>query len=125
MAAENGFASESYTVITEDGYVSELYRIPGKFGESTDGKPAVLLMHGIECDMNFWTVNSADVAPPFILSAQGYDVWLGNNRGSRYALNHTTLDPNSAEFYRFSIDELGLYDLPAFIDHILETTGMG
>ena len=68
VAAENGFASESYTVVTEDGYVSQIYRIPGKFGESGNGKPAVLLMHGIECDMNFWTVNSADVAPPFVLS---------------------------------------------------------
>ena len=40
---ENGFASESYTVFTEDGYVSQLYRIPGKFGESGSKKPVVLL----------------------------------------------------------------------------------
>lgn len=33
---ENGFASESYTVISEDGYVYQLYRIPGKAGEAPE-----------------------------------------------------------------------------------------
>lgn len=73
--------------------------------------------------MNFWTVSDADVAPPFVLAEQGYDVWLGNNRGTRYSMNHMTLDPKSAEFWRFSQEELGLGDLPAFIDYILDKTG--
>ena len=68
MAFENGFSAEQYTVVTDDGYVSQLYRIPGKFGEKGNGKPAVLMMHGMECDMNFWTVNDADKVPPFILA---------------------------------------------------------
>ena len=100
--AENGFASESYTVITEDGYVSQLYRIPGKVGDTSAKKPAVLLQHGLECDMNFWTPNEPSVTPAFVLASQGYDVWLGNNRGTRYANNHTTLDTKSAEYWRFS-----------------------
>jgi len=92
MAFENGFAAEQYTVVTDDGYVSQLYRIPGKFGEKGNGKPAVLMMHGMECDMNFWTVNDADKVPPYILAEQGYDVWLGNNRGNRFANAHVTLN---------------------------------
>ena len=50
-----------------------LYRLPGKVNEpgTTSGglikKPAVLFMHGIECDMNFFTINDADVAPPYVL----------------------------------------------------------
>ena len=59
MAAENGFASESFTVVTNDGYISQLYRIPGKAGDTSGKKPAVLMMHGMECDMNFWTANDA------------------------------------------------------------------
>ena len=82
--AENGFASESVTVISEDNYVYQLYRIPGKAGEAATKKPAVLLMHGVECDSNFWTPNIPSNAPAFILAEQGYDVWLGNNRGTRY-----------------------------------------
>ena len=82
--AKNGFASESYTVVSDDGYVYQLYRIPGKAGEASTKKPAVLLMHGIECDSNFWTPNVPSKVPAFILAEQGYDVWLGNNRGTRY-----------------------------------------
>ena len=99
---ENGFASESYTVVSDDGYVYQLYRIPGKAGEAPSQKPAVLMMHGIECDMNFWTCNTAENAPPFILAEQGYDVWLGNNRGSRYAQYHTSLSPEEQEYWHFS-----------------------
>jgi len=121
--SENGFASESYTVITDDGYVAQLYRIPGRFGDTKTHKPAVLLMAGIECDMNFWTVNDPSVAPPFVLAEAGYDVWLGNNRGTRYAQYHVELDPASAHYWRFSQEEMGLHDLPAFIDYVLAKTG--
>ena len=123
QCAENGFATESYTVVTADGYVSQMYRIPGKVGDNNTKKPAVLLQHGLECDMNFWIPNDPSVTPAFVLASQGYDVWLGNNRGTRYSQNHVTLDPKSAEYWRFSQEEYGLKDLPAFIDHILAKTG--
>ena len=50
-------------------------------------------------------------------------MWLGNNRGTRYASYHTTLDPKEAEYWQFSQETMGLHDLPTFIDHIIETTG--
>lgn len=52
------------------------------------GQTAVLMMHGLMCDMQFWIANDADLAPPFILVDEGYDVWLGNNRGNRFAQAH-------------------------------------
>ena len=81
-------------MISDDDYVYQLYRIPGKAGEDSGAgkKPVVLMMAGLECDMNFWTSNDASVAPPFVLASQGYDVWLGNNRGTRFGAYHTTLD---------------------------------
>lgn len=45
-----------------------------------------------------------------------------NSRGNEYSRNHTVLDPNDSEFWNFSWHEIGLYDLPASIDYILQQT---
>ena len=47
-----------------------------------------------------------------------------NARGTRYSRNHTSLNPDidRNKFWNFSWHEIGLYDLPAAIDHILKTT---
>lgn len=50
---------------------------------------------------------------------KGYDLWIGNNRGTTFARNHTYLDPNDDEFWKFSWHEMGIFDLPAIIDYIL------
>ena len=54
----------------------------------------------------------------------GFDVWLGNNRGTRFSLKHRWLDAvNDAEYWKFGWGEQGLYDQPANIRKILEVTG--
>ena len=46
ICLENGFRSEMHTVVTEDGYILTLYRIPGKFSDNlSEKKPAVLMVH--------------------------------------------------------------------------------
>lgn len=59
----------------------------------------------------------------YLLADHNYDVWLGNARGNRYSRNHTTLDPDESKFWDFSWHEIGIYDLPAMIDHVLKVTG--
>lgn len=54
----------------------------------------------------------------YVLSACGYDVWLSNVRGNKYSTNHTFLDTNDPEFWKFSLDELSAIDLPALIDYV-------
>ena len=123
ICQENGWTTESYTVITLDGYVSQLYRIPGKAGEQPLHKPAVLMMAGIECDMNFWTSNDPTITPAFVLANAGYDVWLANNRGTRFGTAHVSLDTKSEEYWNFNQEQMALYDLPANIDFVLKHTG--
>jgi pimeloyl-ACP methyl ester carboxylesterase len=111
-------------------------RIPGTLIETKSNKSfkplkkkaAVLLQHGLEIDASEWVINSPDRAPAFILATQGYDVWMGNNRGCQYSLKHKTLNSTygSADaglYWSFSFEEMGLYDIPAEIDFILRATG--
>jgi Partial alpha/beta-hydrolase lipase region len=64
-------------------------RIPGtwiegeidKYSKPLEKKAAVLLQHGLALDASEWVINSPVNAPAFILAGQGYDVWMGNNRG--------------------------------------------
>ena len=122
---ENGWATESYTVKTDDDYVLQLYRIPGVLGTDTNGlkKPAVLMQHGIMCDSAFWIMNSPENSPAYILAEKGYDVWLGNNRGNVFGQYHTKMTMADPAFWDFSWEEMGTYDIPAIIDFVLAKTG--
>lgn len=102
-----------------------MYRIPGKFSEmdNAESKPAVLMMHGWLCDFKFWTANDPELAPAFILAEAGYDVWLGNNRGDRFAMAHTSLSKDEKEFWDIQCVKMGEYDAPAFINFVKGVTG--
>ena len=53
----------------------------------------------------------------------GYDVWLANARGTRYSLEHKTLDARTnPEYWDFGYDTQGKYDNPANIKKVLEVT---
>lgn len=68
-------------------------------------------------------MNTPDKALAYVLADAGYDVWLTNARGNTYSRGHVELDPDEKEFWQFSWHEMGVYDLPAVIDHILYETG--
>ncbi|CAG2175671.1 unnamed protein product, partial [Oppiella nova] len=64
--------------------------------------PGVLDANGVYTDdngiiTNCTAMNSQSVGSTlsFVLSACGYDVWLGNNRGNRYSDRHILLNPNT------------------------------
>lgn len=75
-------------------------------------------MHGIEDSADGWVAND-NQSPAFILASGGYDVWLGNFRGNKYSKKHLYLSEFQKEFWNYSWEEFGLYDIPAFTDYVL------
>ena len=117
MAEARGYRTENHTIVTEDGYILLTFRIPGKKGQP------VLLAHGVLGSSDN-LLDNGDASVPYMLADQGYDVWLMNNRGNRYTRKHTKLDPDrDAEFWEYSLHEMGVYDAKANIDHIMKITG--
>lgn len=58
-----GYPVESHDVITEDGYILTMQRIPsGKTFKADDHKTPVLLMHGLLVSAVDWVINGPDKA---------------------------------------------------------------
>jgi pimeloyl-ACP methyl ester carboxylesterase len=81
------------------------------------------MMHCQDCDMMEWVANTPETAPAFVLANAGYDVWMGNNRGSRYSLSHKTKKPTDLDFWDFYQEDMGMYDLPTLVTFIKGKTG--
>ncbi|KAF9438111.1 hypothetical protein BGZ76_009729 [Entomortierella beljakovae] len=85
-------------------------------------KPVVLLYHGFMMSSEVWVCNLDEERNlAFVLAEAGYDVWLGNSRGNKYSLKHMFIRPEENRFWKFSMDELALFDLPD--TYILKRTG--
>ena len=120
IVESKGFACDVFQVQTDDGYLLGTFRI--RNNNTTPNKPAVLFMHALLASSWDFVNNFRNESLPFLLADAGYDVWFANNRGNTYSLNHTTLKPDSREFWDFSYDEMAKYDLPATVDFVLEQT---
>ena len=60
-----------------------------------------------------WVMNYPEIAPAFTAARAGYDVWLGNQRGTKNSMGHKTLNNKSKAYWSFSYTEMGKYDAPA------------
>jgi len=111
-----------------------VHRLPFRKGEEQTGirvnagansvkKPVVYLHHGLLMSSDVWVcISEEERCLPFALANQGYDVWLGNNRGNKYGKKSTRFSPTSSEFWNFSIDQFAFHDIPDNIDYVLNTT---
>ena len=124
MIADAGYPAETHDVVTPDGYILRLHRIPhDRDGVYNNSRPLVFLMHGLLSSSADWVVTGPGAGLAFILSDEGYDVWLGNYRGNTYSHDHVNNSITKKEYWAFSWDEMAQYDLPTMIEHTLQVTG--
>ncbi|EDS36644.1 lysosomal acid lipase [Culex quinquefasciatus] len=113
LIVKYGYKGEDHSVITEDGYVLKMFRILPKRQTIAKKKP-VLLVHAL-------LASSADYSGvPTV--RQRLRRLVGELRGSHYSKHHLKLPVESKEYWDFSWHEMGYYDLPAMIDHMLSVT---
>ncbi|XP_026470060.1 lipase 3-like [Ctenocephalides felis] len=124
LILQQRYPLEVHTTRTKDGYFLKMHRIShSKRSPERGNKPAVLLMHGLMLSSADWVLMGAEKGLGYILADAGYDVWMGNARGNIHSREHEVYNPNAPEYWQFSWHEMGVYDLPAMIDHILNVTG--
>lgn len=109
-----------YKVYTKDGYEITLHRCSLK-SNSLNNLPPVLLVHGLMQDSESFLCGGTNSIVYHLVQA-GYDVWIGNNRGTKYSTNHVKYSRNDKIYWDYSIDDLAAYDVPTMIDYILQQT---
>lgn len=84
-------------------------------------------MHGLGGrGPNFFRTKSNDQVDsmPVALAKLGYDVWLGNQRGTEISQEHESLDwiRDEPEYWDYSFPELAKFDLTAMLETISDET---
>ncbi|XP_068625181.1 lipase 3-like [Battus philenor] len=101
-----------------------MFRITrGRNCNKPTNKIPVLLMHGLLMSSDCWLDAGPEAGIAYLLSDLCYDLWVPNTRGNYYSKKHIKLNPEKdIDFWDFSPFEFGYYDLPAFINYILDHT---
>ncbi|XP_047337590.1 uncharacterized protein LOC124941332 [Impatiens glandulifera] len=114
VITELGYPYEAIRVVTADGYILLLERIPRR-----DSRKAIYLQHGVLDSSMGWVSKGVVGSPVFAAFDQGYDVFLGNLRGL-VSREHIDKNISSRQYWHYSINEHGTEDVPAMIEKIHE-----
>ncbi|XLR69773.1 hypothetical protein HN51_016887, partial [Arachis hypogaea] len=69
-----------------------------------------------------WFLNTPEQSLSFILADQGFVVWVGNVRGTRWSHGHRSYLVKNKKFWDWSWQELALYDMAEMINYIYLVT---
>jgi hypothetical protein len=76
LIENSGYKGEAHQIETDDGYILKLHRIVPKV---PNGKRPVILCHGILATSADFLIMGREYSIAYLLSDNGYDVWLGND----------------------------------------------
>nr|XP_037285079.1 lysosomal acid lipase/cholesteryl ester hydrolase-like [Rhipicephalus microplus] len=131
LVRSKGYPLETHEVATQDGYLLQMHRIlhgrDGHCGANETGmacceRGPVFVMTGLLADSASLVLDFPKQSLGYVLADNGYDVWLGNVRGTTYGKKHKELEVKSKKFWNFSFHEHAIFDVPANIDYILRET---
>ncbi|XP_044479749.1 triacylglycerol lipase 1-like isoform X1 [Mangifera indica] len=115
----NGYPCTEHTIQTKDGYLLGLQRVSSSNANlKVQRGPPVLLLHGLFMGGDAWFLDSPEESLGFVLADHGFDVWVGNVRGTRWSHGHISLSENDKDFWDWSWQELALYDAAEMIHNI-------
>ncbi|KAJ9159475.1 hypothetical protein P3X46_024982 [Hevea brasiliensis] len=117
-----GYPCTEHTIQTKDGYLLALQRVSSRNGNiRLQRGPPVLLQHGLFMAGDAWFLDSPEQSLGYILADEGFDIWVGNVRGTFWSYGHVSLSDKDKEFWDWSWQELALFDLSEMIQHIYST----
>ncbi|PVH63963.1 hypothetical protein PAHAL_2G147000 [Panicum hallii] len=112
-------APSTLYVQTDDGFLLSVQHIPhGKNRVADNAGPPVFLQHGLFQGGDTWFINSNEQSLGYILADNGFDVWIGNVRGTRWSKGHSTLSVHDKLFWDWSWQDLAEYDLLAMLSYV-------
>ncbi|KAM7482460.1 hypothetical protein LguiB_007043 [Lonicera macranthoides] len=118
-----GYPCSEHSTQTEDGYLLGLQRVSSPAGILKGARgPPVLLLHGLFMAGDAWFMDSPNESLGFILADCGFDVWVGNVRGTRWSYGHVSLSEKDKEFWDWSWQELALFDLAEMLRYVKNIT---
>ncbi|KAL2457783.1 Triacylglycerol lipase 1 [Forsythia ovata] len=119
----SGFPCSEHKTQTKDGFILGIQRVSSNSGNFRRQRgPPVLLIHGLFVAGDAWFLNTPNQSLGFILANRGFDVWVGNVRGTRWSQSHVSLSEKDREFWDWSWQELALYDLGEMIRYVYSVT---
>jgi len=113
------YKCECHDITTPDGFVMQNARIlPQKKAGPVKG--AVFLMHGfLTTGMDWVSQPEAYLSLPYMLSNEGFDVWLGNARGNVFSIKNTKMSIDSTEFWdAVDLDQMAAIDVPTILSYV-------
>eukprot|EP00727_Mastigamoeba_balamuthi_P000086 m51a1_g10074 hypothetical protein (443) ;mRNA; r:29796-31236 len=119
MVRQAGLQCEEHEVKTADGHVLVCHRVYE--GPVPRGQP-VILQHGLLQRAGVYVTGTGTTSFAQTLAHAGFDVWLGNTRGTFPGRSAQGPSAASDAYWSWGLTELGTQDFPAIVSYVARAT---